>query len=158
MSVSEPAASRSEVQGALGGLIASVIGVPMLGVAVVIAVVLQRTVLAKVLSRDIDIGEMQHGGTALMANTVLAVLIGFFAAGIAGMVALKLVKGAAARGFVAAAAAGALVIAVVVYRWLLPHSGGHPVSLGLLVGCGWLAALAGSWGSAALRDEPDLAA
>jgi hypothetical protein len=68
------------------------------------------------------------------------------------MLAIKLVSRAATRGFVAVAGLGSLLIALGVYRWLLPHANGHSVSLGLLIGFGWVAALAGLYAPAGLRD------
>ncbi|MDB5678109.1 hypothetical protein [Sphingomonas bacterium] len=148
---------RSEAQGAVAGVIAVVASVPMLGIALVIALVLQRTVVAKVLHQDVEFSDMQSGSTGILANIVLSVLVGWFAAFLAGLVALKLVKAAAVRGFVIVSGVGFVAIALGIFRWLAPRAHGHTFSLGLLVAFGWIAAMLGAYIAAMVRDEPDLA-
>lgn len=146
---------RSETQGAVAGVIAAIAGVPMLGIALVIALVLQRTILAKVLHQDVELSDMQSGSTGVIANIVLAVLVGWFAALFAGVLALKLIKAAAVRGFVIVSGVGFVVIALGIFHWLAPRANGHVVALGLLVALGWLAAIFGAYIAAMIRDEPD---
>lgn len=154
MPVTAPSAARSDQQGALAGLMASVIGVPMLGIGLIVALALQATVLRKILHHDVEFSNMRHGGTGMLANIALAVLIGFFAAVISGMISMRLVKDAATRAFIVVTAAGSLVTAFGVHRWLLHRAQGHAVDLGLLIAFGWIAATAGFYLAAAERDMP----
>jgi hypothetical protein len=152
-----PVTTRSEAQGALAGLVATVAGVPMLAVALVAALVLQRTVVAKVLHQDVEFSDMRWGSTAIVANIVLAVLTGGIAALLAGMISFKVIKTAAVRGYMVVSAVGFAVIAFGVWRWLKPHASDNAGALATLIVFGWLAALAGAY-TATLADEEKPAA
>lgn len=148
----EPAEEPASANGAIAGFAASLIGMPLLGVALVAALFLQRSVLSKVMGGEIEYDSMHHGSTGFMASLVLAGLTGLIGAGVAALIVHKLIKHARGRVFMLIAGAMFAVIAAGVWWWLRQRdpAGGY----GFFIAVGWIAALLGLYigGEVAAED------